>query len=548
MKKVITGKIIDVFNKEIYGGKIYIESGKIKKIEKSEYVDDVYILPGLIDSHVHIESSMLIPSEFSKLVVPRGTVSVVADPHEIANVNGIEGVEFMIKNASKSPLKMFFGAPSCVPATSFETSGAIIDHEKIEYLLNNGCIVLSEMMNFPGVVSGAEDVMRKIDVANKLGKKIDGHAIGLNKKDLKKYIDSGISTDHECSALDEALEKIELGMNILIREGSAAKNFNALSSLIQTHTENVMLCTDDSHPDELLKIGHIDKLIKRGLKLGYSIFDLITVASVNPVKHYELPVGLLREGDFADFICVDDLENFNVVCTVINGESVYEKGKNYVKSVEEIPLNHFNAQKINDEDIKILSEGDDTLINVIEAFDGELFTKKFKWKHGTAINEEVKSDVENDILKIVVVNRYKHDKPVVGYIKNFGLKSGAIGGSIAHDSHNMIIVGADDKSIVDVCNKLIDIKGGIALKDNNLNIIDYLALPYAGLMSNENGVDIAEKYDSMNLKAKEMGCGFHAPFMTLAFMSLLVIPEIKIGDKGLFDVTSFKFIPLFEKE
>ena len=392
MHKTVTGKIIDVFNRRIFKGKIEIKSGKIYRIEECDDVEDVFILPGLIDSHVHIESSMLIPTEFSKMVVPRGTVAVVSDPHEIANVHGIEGVEFMMKNAAKSPLKMFFGAPSCVPATTFETSGAVIDHKGVDYLLTHGCIVLSEVMNFPGVISGEEEVMKKIDVAKKHGKKIDGHALGLSNHDLKKYIEAGISTDHECSTLDEAFEKLELGMNILIREGSAAKNFEALSSLIETHTDKVMLCTDDSHPDELLKIGHIDKLIKRGLKKGYSIFDLITVSSVNPVKHYGLPIGLLREGDPADFICVDDLENFNVVCTFINGEPVYERGKNGVTSEKEEPLNYFKASPITVEDIKIISKGRHASINVIEAFDGDLFTKKFLWKHNIEEGNEICSD------------------------------------------------------------------------------------------------------------------------------------------------------------
>ena len=546
MKRKVSGHIVDVFKRRIFKGIIEIRDGKILNIYESDNVDDVFILPGLIDSHVHIESSMLIPTEFSKLIVPRGTIAVVSDPHEIANVHGVKGVEFMMNNAAKSPLKMFFGAPSCVPATEFETNGAIIDHKDIEYLLNKGCVVLSEMMNFPGVISGDEEVLKKINVARKLNKKIDGHALGLSNNNLKKYVDAGISTDHECSTLEEALEKIDLGMNVLIREGSAAKNFEALSSLIETHTGKVMLCTDDSHPDELLKIGHIDKLIKRGLKKGYSIFDLITVASVNPVDHYDLPVGLLREGDPADFICVDDLQNFNVVCTFIDGLPVYEKGKNLILSVDEIPLNHFNATKISENDIKIISKGDDTTINVIDAFDGDLFTKRFFWKHGIRKGEEIKQDKSSDILKIVVVNRYKKAKPQVGFIRNFGLKHGAIGGTIAHDSHNIILIGADDESIVKVCNRLIEIKGGIALTYPELNTIYELPLPFSGLMSNENGIKVAEKYDELNQKAKELGCSFHAPFMTLAFMSLLVIPEIKLGDKGLFDVTSFNFIPIFE--
>ncbi len=548
MKQFISGKIVDVFNRRIFDGVIVVENKIIVDIYESENVENIFILPGLIDSHVHIESSMLIPTEFSKMIVPRGTVSVVSDPHEIANVHGISGVEFMINNAAKSPVKMFFGAPSCVPATSFETSGATLNHKDVETLLKNGCVVLSEMMNFPGVINGEEEVMKKIAVAKKLGKNIDGHALGLSNQNLKKYVDAGISTDHECSTLEEALEKIELGMKILIREGSAAKNFEALSTLIKTHSDDVMLCTDDSHPDELLKIGHIDKLIKRGLKKGYSIFDLITTASVNPVMHYNLPVGLLRKGDSADFICVDNLDDFTVISTFINGDVVYDKGITFIDSQKEIPLNHFNATKIIAEDIKVYSPGAGTSINVIEAFDGDLYTKNFVWMHNISEGEEVLSDVGSDILKVVIVNRYKKAMPTVGFIKNFGLKSGAIGGSIAHDSHNVILIGVDDQSIIDVGNRLIELKGGIVLKDFGSDQFVELPLPFSGLMTNTPGEKVANKYEELNIAVKSMGCTFNAPFMTMAFMSLLVIPEIKLSDKGLFDVNTFSFLPVFNTE
>jgi len=545
MKKSISGTIVDVFNRWIYKGIVVIENKIIVDIYESDNVDDVFILPGLIDSHVHIESSMLIPTEFSKMIVPRGTVSVVSDPHEIANVHGISGVEFMMSNAAKSPVKMYFGAPSCVPATTFETSGATLDHNDVEALLKNGCVVLSEMMNFPGVINGDVEVMKKIAIAKKLGKRIDGHALGLSNHNLKKYVDAGISTDHECSTLDEAKEKIKLGMNILIREGSAAKNFEALSSLIKTHPDNVMLCTDDSHPDELLNLGHIDKLIKRGLKKGFSIFDLITVASVNPVKHYNLPVGLLRIGDFADFICVDNLSDFTVISTFINGEAIYSKGITYIDSQIETPLNHFNATKIIEDDIKVYSPGVETSINVIEAFDGDLYTKNFVWKHNIAQGEEVLSNVGCDILKIVIINRYKKAVPTVGFIKNFGLINGAMGGSIAHDSHNLILIGVDDQSIIDVGNRLIELKGGIVLKQKGAEQFVELPLPFSGLMTNVQGEKVANKYEELNTTVKNMGCSFDAPFMTMAFMSLLVIPEIKLSDKGLFDVNTFSFLPVF---
>ncbi|TAJ11231.1 adenine deaminase [Marinilabiliaceae bacterium JC017] len=543
MSFAIRGNIVDVNIRELYFGELTIKDGKIKNISRiSEgVVNAPFLLPGLVDSHVHIESSMLIPVEFSNAVVPHGTVAVVTDPHEIANVLGIRGVQFMMENAKKAPLKCFFGVPSCVPATEFETAGASIDTNDVKKLFDEGAYFLSEMMNFPGVIHGDSKVIEKLKIAKERGKVIDGHAPGLMGSDLEKYIKAGISTDHECSTVEEALARIGHGMKIQIREGSAARNFEQLHSLIKTHSNDVMVCTDDSHPDEIIKFGHIDKIIRRGLKKGYSIFDLYKAACINTVNHYNLPVGLLRKGDFADFIVVDNLIDFNISATYINGNCVFEQGKDNRTEHNSEPVNAFNASSVKVEQLKVFLGKDKNNVRVIEVLDGELFTKQYNWCPKTPPTSEVKASLEEDIIKIVVLNRYKSASPVVGFVKNFGLKKGAIGGTIAHDSHNIIVIGVDDASIVKVFEHLIEMRGGIcAAFDSNM---EKLPLPFAGLMTNESAEIVAEKYKNLNkMVVSEMGCKLKSPFMTMSFMSLLVIPELKIGDKGLFDVNQFKFV------
>jgi adenine deaminase len=547
--KHIEGSIVDVINRRIFEGFIVIDNGRIVDIREQKVDSKQFLLPGLIDSHVHIESSMLIPQQFAKLVVPRGTIAVVSDPHEIANVLGEEGVDFMLADAKMSPLKFFFGVPSCVPATAFETSGATMGPDSVSSLFKKGCWFLSEMMNFPGVIQGDEKVLRKIEIAKSFKKPIDGHAPGLTGKDLRKYVYEGITTDHECCSLEEALEKMALGMSIQIREGSAAKNYNTLSSLIHSHPNQVMFCTDDSHPDEIVNHGHIDKLVRRGLDDGYSIFDLLQVACVNPVRHYQLPVGLLQKGDPADFICVDNLTAFNVLETYINGNCLYHNGDVCISVSQQHAINAFSAHRLQMHQLEIFAPSDasQVMLQVIECFDGDLYTKSMDWKPTVKEDGKIETDIENDILKLVVLNRYqKSAQPSVGFIKNIGIKRGAFGGTIAHDSHNIIAVGADDISLLKVINALVDLKGGIVAYDSHNEQLNYLELPFGGLMTNEDGENVALKYEALNNNVKHLGSQLSAPFMTLAFMSLLVIPELKLGDKGLFNVTEFSFTPLLK--
>ncbi len=531
----IRGNYVDVVKKEIYKAELFVKNGVVVSISAVDECSDVYLMPGIVDSHVHIESSMLTPQEFARVAVKHGTVATVSDPHEIANVMGVEGVDFMIKDGGTSPMKFYFGAPSCVPATSFETSGFVLDSKQIDDLLSRSEVkYLSEMMNFPGVVYGDKEVLAKINAAKKYNKPVDGHAPGLVGDDLNAYAGAGITTDHESTSATEAIEKIKKGIKLQIREGSAAKNYEALIEVIAEYPEHVMLCTDDCHPDDLIE-KHILDLIRRGLKKGYDFFDLIRAATFNPVKHYDLEVGLLQQGDYADMIVVDNLEDLNVLQTYINGELVFENGHSNIKSEAIIPINNFSRKLINLQDIQLEYKNKD--IKVILANDGDLYTGS-EIVNPKVENGFIVSDTEKDILKIVVVNRYKQSKPVVGFIKNFNLKYGAIASSIAHDSHNIIAVGVHDNDILKAINNVINSKGGIvAVHQDDITKLD---LPIAGLMTNEDAYTVAEKYQKVNQKPKDWGSSLHAPFMTLSFMALLVIPELKIGDISLFDVGKFE--------
>ncbi|MBA7532088.1 Adenine deaminase [subsurface metagenome] len=542
-KYLLFGKIVDPVNKTILDASVSVENGKIAKIEAVNEQCGKYILPGFIDSHVHIESSMLTPGEFARLAVRHGTVATVSDPHEIANVCGKEGLNFMIEDGKKVPLKFYFGVPSSVPATGFETSGAILNAEIVgELLRSDDYFFLSEVMNFPGVIYDDAEVWGKIRSAIKLNKPIDGHAPGITGEDLKKYAGANISTDHECVNIDEAIEKIENGIKIQIREGSAAKNFNALYPLIKKYPEKVMLCTDDCHPDDLVK-GHINMLIKRGLKNGIGLFNLLTVACVNPVKHYNLNIGLLQTGDPADFIIVDDLENFNVLETYINGKKVYDRGNTLFEYKTGKPVNNFKRKKISGNDLLVKDKGKN--IRVIKCCDGQLFTGSMVVKPNIR-NGQVVSDIENDILKLVVINRYNNSEPAIGFIHGIGFKNGAVAQSIAHDSHNIIAIGTNDEDLLRVINTVIFLKGGIAISEKGN--IHQLPLEIAGLMSSESGEKTAAGYAELNELAKSLGSSFKSSLMTLSFMALLVIPELKLGDKGLFDVNTFSPVSLFVEE
>ena len=535
----ISGNIVDVIAGRIFKGTIIIENGKISSVEDNNNVPDHFILPGLIDAHIHIESSMLIPSEFARIAVAHGTVATVSDPHEIANVLGIEGVRFMIGNGKKVPFKFYFGAPSCVPATPFETSGASIGIRELEeLLLSDDIYYLSEMMNFPGVVWGDPLVLQKLALAKKYNKPVDGHAPGLTGEDAGKYIAGGITTDHECFTIQEAIDKLKHGMKILIREGSAAKNFESLIPLVGEYADEVMFCSDDKHPDDLVR-GHINEQIKRAIELGYDPLKVIRCCSLNPVRHYNLDVGLLQKGDPADFIVVDELRTFNVLSVFINGSKVAENGKSMIRSVNETPMNNFHSNYIREEDIRASAAGNP--VKVIKAMDGQLITEELI-ANAKIESDNFISDTENDILKIVVKDRYTDSSPSVGFVTGFGLKKGAIGSSVAHDSHNIIAVGADDKSITEAINLIISSKGGISYVDGEEKKV--LELPFAGLMSGEDGYYVASRYEIIHNKAIQMGSKLRAPFMTLSFMALLVIPEIKLSDKGLFDVKNFRFTSL----
>ena len=544
----VSGNLVDIPNKRIHGATLWIEDGHIKRIEaSSEPINPAlpYIMPGFIDSHVHIESSMLVPSEFARLAVLHGTIGTISDPHEIANVCGVAGVEFMIENGKQTPFKFFFGAPSCVPATIFETAGAEVNEKEVDALLSRPEIFyLSEMMNFPGVLHNDPVVIAKIKAAQKHNKPVDGHAPGLRGEAAKKYIDAGISTDHECFTIEEALEKLDYGMHIIIREGSAAKNFEALYSIIDTHTNKVMLCSDDKHPDSLAA-GHINTICARAVAKGLDVFNILQTACINPVKHYKLPVGLLNPGDPADFILVKDLVHFEVTSTYMNGELVADNGISNIKSVDTIPINNFDCKKIEAETLTISKNeypNKNGLIPVIEALDGQLITNKLMLT-GSLQNGNWVTDTSNDILKIVVVNRY-HPAPIAkAFIKNFGFKNGAIASSVAHDSHNIVAVGVDDASIAAAINLVIEAQGGVSVVNgaNETASSKVLALPVAGLMSANDGFEVASTYTAIDLEAKALGSKLEAPFMTLSFMALLVIPHLKLSDKGLFNGDDFNF-------
>ncbi|HQR01357.1 MAG TPA: adenine deaminase [Ferruginibacter sp.] len=541
----VQGNIVDIPGRAIYYGEVVVEDGQIKSIERLPDSDaqsqaSGFILPGFVDSHVHIESSMLVPAEFAKLAVVHGTVGTISDPHEIANVCGMEGVEFMIENGKTVPFKFHFGAPSCVPATVFETAGAALNAEDVDKLLQKPEIhYLSEMMNFPGVLFGDEEVYKKIASAKKYGKPVDGHAPGLRGADAKKYIDAGISTDHECFTAEEALDKLDQGMKILVREGSAAKNFEALIGLMDEHYRMMMFCSDDKHPDSLA-IGHINQLCARAVAKGIDVFKVLQAACINPVKHYSMNIGLLQAGDPADFIRVEDLVNFSVTHTYINGELVAENGGSKIETKKSALINQFDCGEKSVTDFRFAIDEFPADIYAIEALDGQLITNKYQCAPPVN-NGAYESDTANDILKIVVVNRYRNAPVARAFIKNFGIKRGAMASSVAHDSHNIVAVGVDDESLARAVNLVINEHGGVSAVYNGTEKI--LALPVAGLMSNEDGYKVAEDYTAIDRVTKEeMGSTLAAPFMTLSFMALLVIPHLKLSDLGLFDGDSFSFV------
>lgn len=526
----ITGNLVDIVNRSIYPVSIDIENGRISQVGKIDREVTGFILPGFVDAHVHIESSLVVPSEFARMAVIHGTIATVSDPHEIANVCGIAGVEYMLDNASGVPFYFNFGAPSCVPATHFETSGADLEADALRPLLEKPEIkYLAEMMNFPGVIHRDPMVMEKINLAHRLNKKVDGHAPGLRGDDARKYFEAGITTDHECFTLEEALDKLTLGIHVLIREGSAARNFEALIPALAHHPELIMFCSDDKHPDSL-ELGHINQLVSRAVKSGYDLFDTLKSACINPVLHYGLDHGQLNPGDYADLIIVEDLQDFKVTKTYIRGQLVAENGKSYIPSR---PINHINQFNIGPIQKQAIIDELPDMVSVIECLDGQLITNHLRLPASSCIHE-------NDILKVVVLNRYNSAKPAIGRIKNFGLKKGALASTVAHDSHNIIAVGTNDEAITEVINTLISRKGGLAASaDGNTKV---LPLPIAGLMSDRDVWEVSAAYTELDMMAKDvLGSTLRSPFMSLSFMALPVIPHLKMTDLGLFDGDKFDF-------
>ncbi|MDB5261834.1 MAG: adenine deaminase [Adhaeribacter sp.] len=537
----ISGKIVDVLQGQVIPGTLVVTNGKIAEIIPGETDQQRYILPGFIDAHVHIESSMLVPAEFARLAVVHGTVATVSDPHEIGNVMGLAGVEYMLRNGDKVPFKFYFGAPSCVPATPFETAGAEITPEDIEELFQRSEIkYLAEMMNWPGVLNLDPLVTQKITLARKFGKQVDGHAPGLRGEQASEYISAGITTDHECFTREEALDKLAYGMKILIREGSAARNFEALIDLLPDYPDHIMFCSDDKHPDNLVE-GHINLLVKRALAKGIDLFKVLKAACVNPVQHYDLEVGLLQPGDPADFILIDNLADLNVLQTYIDGFLVAENGRTLLPFTPSEVINNFKATPQTAAAFKILISEQTAFIQVMEAYDGQLITGSTRVAANIQ-NGEIVPDIENDILKLAVVNRYQDSKPTVAFIRNFGLKEGAIASSVGHDSHNILAVGVDDESICRAVNLIVQAKGGIATVSPRTEKI--LPLPVAGIMSPADGYEVARSYADLDQMAKLMGSNLASPFMTLSFMALLVIPALKLSDQGLFNGESFTFTSL----
>jgi len=538
---IVLGQLVDISNREIFSAEVTVEKGRIVSLRK--VIEDKtlpYILPGFIDAHVHIESSMLVPSEFARLAVVHGTVATVSDPHEIANVCGMEGINYMIDNGNQVPFKFYFGAPSCVPATPFETAGAEISVQDIHDLLERKEIsYLAEMMNWPGTVNRDPIVMEKIALAKKYGKPVDGHAPGLKGELAAKYASAGITTDHECFTLEEALGKLKLGMKIIIREGSAAKNFEALIDIIDDYPDQIMFCSDDKHPDNLA-IGHINELVIRAVAKGKDVYDVLKTACITPVLHYRMDVGQLQIGDPADLILVQDLEKFKVLQTYIDGQLVAENGKTLINRIQNPNINNFNTGLKAINDFRIPAKGN--IVRVIEAVDGQLITPEIQGEINVH-NGFAESNVAADILKITVVNRYRDAIPAVAFIQNFGVKSGAIASSVGHDSHNIIAVGVDDVSVCKAVNLLIAAKGGIAAVNGKTELV--LPLPVGGIMSPDDGYEVAEAYTKIDQMARDMGSTLQSPFMTLSFMALLVIPDLKLSDKGLFDGQRFEFVDLF---
>jgi adenine deaminase len=540
----VVGNVVDIVGRRIYPAEVAVAGGKIASIKPVDSRPSTYLLPGFIDAHVHVESSMLVPSEFARAAVVHGTVATVSDPHEIGNVLGVAGVHYMLENAAHVPLRFNFGAPSCVPATTFETAGAEITVAEVEALLDDPRIrYLSEMMNFPGILYGDAGCLAKVKAAHDRGKPVDGHAPGLRGEQAAKYIAAGITTDHECFTKDEALDKLAAGCKISIREGSAARNFDALYTLLGEHPGMTMLCSDDKHPDELL-LGHINVLVRRAVERGIDVYDVLRAACIVPIEHYRLDVGQLRVGDRADFIEVDSLTDFDVLRTWIDGALVAERGRTTIPRIEPPVANKFVASRLDPLNLVVQAPANaGAKLQVIEVLDGQLITNRLPLAPRVS-GGQIHTDTDRDILKLVVVNRYERAQPAIAFIKNFGLRHGAMASSVAHDSHNVIAVGVDDADIAAAVNLVMEAGGGLSVACTAEGVAEVLPLPVAGLMATGTCEEVGTAYGKLDKTVKAWGSPLRAPYMTLSFMALLVIPTLKLSDRGLFDGGKFEFTDL----
>lgn len=536
----VEGQLVDLPGDRLYPARVRVEGGFIREITPIPHSSGPFLIPGFVDAHVHVESSMLPPSEFARMASVHGTVATVSDPHEIANVLGETGVHYMLNNARGLDFVFCFGAPSCVPATGFETAGAELDAAAVARLLEEPQVgYLAEVMNFPGVLAADPGLMAKIRAAQAAGKPVDGHAPGLRGEQAGRYAAAGISTDHECVSLDEALDKLACGMHILIREGSAARNFEALWPLLRSHPDRVMFCSDDKHPNDLVH-GHINSLVARAVAKGIPVLDALRAAFLNPLRHYRLPLGLLREGDPANLVALRDLEHFAALDTWVGGRHLASGGRPLMAHQQVSAPNRFAAQPLSADALRLPLEGPRVQVMVVD--DGQIVTRR-GWADVRQSGPWLEPDTERDLLVLAVINRYEPAPPALAIVQGFGLKRGALASTVAHDSHNIIAVGADRESLARAVNALVEYGGGVAAAD--AQGCELLPLPIAGLMSDRDGWEVARRYEQVDAMAKAMGCALEAPFMSLSFLALLVIPSLKLSDKGLFDGERFAFTPLF---
>jgi len=548
-------RIVNVFSNEIIEGNLAIDSGKIIGIGDYQGLNEIdlegkYLSPGLIDSHVHMESSMILPSQFARAVVPKGTTSVITDPHEIANVCGLEGIKFMMDSTKDLPLNVYYMLPSCVPATPFENSGARLEAKELEKLMSNPMVLgLGEMMNYPGVIGGDSKIIEKLKLAQDYNKIIDGHSPDIKNERLNAYIIGGVKTDHECSTIDEMNDRLRRGMYISIREGSAAKNLEILIKGITLENERrCLFCTDDRHPEDIMKSGHIDNNIRMAIKNKIDPITAIKMATINVCECYGIKnLGAIAPGYDADLIIIDDLEKFNVLEVIKDGKFVAKDGKELFQvEKEDITKvsNTINFKKIYEKDLKIKLTNN--YVNVMKLLPHSLLTEKVIRKVERDREGYFKFNDEKDILKLIVVERHNATGNIgFSLVENFNLKEGAIASTVSNDSHNILVIGDNDHDIYLAIEEIEKIQGGVVIVSKG-KILEKLELPIGGLISDKPIEEVKDILEKMHKIAHDrLGVNKDLdPFMTLAFLALPVIPEIKVTDKGLFDVVNFKFIDI----